>query len=100
MPDSALIVKTLGLVAVAAPASLFALLGIASLLDRKLSERVIAFMCHVAILVGLIASAAVFAFMVATGERNVQDDLGDWASVANYHFSVSGVCDLLSVPFT
>ena len=43
MPESALIVKTFGLIAAAAPAMLFALLGIASLLDRKLSERVIAF---------------------------------------------------------
>lgn len=100
MPDSALIVRTFGLIAVASPALLFAFLGIAALVDRKLSERTIALVCHISISIGLIASAAVFAFMIATGERNVQANLGDWVAIPKYHFAVSVVFDRLSVPFT
>jgi NAD(P)H-quinone oxidoreductase subunit 5 len=100
MPERAEIVKPLGLVAVAAPTALFGVLGIASLLERKLSERAIAFCCHAAILIGLTASAAVFVFMLATGERLIEVGLGDWVAIDQYHFAVSIVFDRLSVPFT
>jgi NADH-quinone oxidoreductase subunit L len=99
MSDPILIVKILGLVAVAAPAALFALLGIASLLDRKLAERSIASLCHIANVVGLVASGGVFTFMIATGERHIEVDLGDWVTIETYRFSVSVVFDRLSVPF-
>jgi NAD(P)H-quinone oxidoreductase subunit 5 len=100
MPDRADIVKPLGLVAIAAPAALFGVLGVASLLERRLSERTIALFCHVAILIGLTASAGVFIFMLATGERLIEVGLGDWVAVKDYHFGVSIVFDRLSVPFT
>ncbi len=100
MPDFDFIVQCVGLVVVATPALLFAALGIASLLDRKLTERSIALLCHTAILIGLVASATVFVFMVATGERLLEVDLGDWVSVDQYHFGIAIVFDRLSVPFT
>lgn len=100
MPDSVIIVKVLGLIAAAVPAMLFAGLGVASLVERKPTERWTALLCHAAILFGLIASAGVFAFMVATGERYVEVRLGDWVTIENYHFAVSIVFDRLSVPFT
>lgn len=99
MPDIPLIVTTLGLVAVAAPFALLAFLGVTSLLDRKPSERATAIACQGAVLVGLVASAVVFAFMLATGERRVVADLGDWVSVPGYEFTVRLIFDRLSVPF-
>jgi NAD(P)H-quinone oxidoreductase subunit 5 len=99
MPDSALLVTVLGLVAVAAPFALLALLGVTSLLDRKLSERGTALACEAAVVTGLVASAAVLVFMLATGERRVEADLGTWVSVPDYEFTVKVVFDRLSVPF-
>jgi NAD(P)H-quinone oxidoreductase subunit 5 len=93
------IVMILGLVAAGAPLALLALLGITSLLGRKLSERAIALACYVAILIGLWSSLAVFISMLATGKRHVEADLGDWVVVEKYHFGISVVFDRLSVPF-
>src|SRR5262245_9425249 len=98
MSDPALLVTVLGLVAVAAPFGLLAVLGVASLLDRKLSEHGTAAACQFATLVGLVSSAAVFVFMLATGERRVAVDLGQWVQVTGYEFAVKLVFDRLSVP--
>jgi NAD(P)H-quinone oxidoreductase subunit 5 len=100
MFDPHQIVTVLGLVAVAAPVALLILLGLTSLVDRELSERTIALACHVAIVIGLVSSAVVFVFMLATGERRVKVELGDWVAVDHYHFAVTVVFNRLSVPFT
>jgi NAD(P)H-quinone oxidoreductase subunit 5 len=99
MSDIPLIVTTLGLLAVAAPFALLAGLGVTSLLDRKPSERATALACQAAVLVGLVASAAVFVFMLATGQRRVEADLGNWVSIPGYEFTVKLIFDRLSVPF-
>ena len=99
MPDTALLVTILGLVAVAAPFALLALLGVTSLVDCKLTERSTAVACQVAILVGLVASTTVLGFMLATGERRVEADLGAWVSIPHYEFTVKLIFDRLSVPF-
>jgi NAD(P)H-quinone oxidoreductase subunit 5 len=98
MSDTTLLVTVLGLVAVAAPFGLLAVLGVSSLLDRKLSERGTAVACQFATLVGLVSSATVFGFMLATGQRRVEADLGDWVRVTGYEFAVKLVFDRLSVP--
>jgi NAD(P)H-quinone oxidoreductase subunit 5 len=100
MPDAAQFVSVLGLVAVAAPVALLVVLGLTSLMDRRLSERTVARACHAANLVGLLASAAVFVFMLASGEPRVKLELGNWVSVDEYKFGVSIVFNRLSVPFT
>ena len=99
MSDIPVIVLSLGLMAAAAPFALLALLGVSSLVDRKLSERATAVACQAAVLVGLVSSAAVLAFMLASGERRVVADLGAWVSIPHYEFTVKLIFDRLSVPF-
>jgi NAD(P)H-quinone oxidoreductase subunit 5 len=89
----------LGLVVAAAPAVLFAFLGIAALLDRKPGERVVTRACQAATVTGLLASVAVLGLMLATDRRHVAVPLGDWIAVPHYHFSVKFVFDRLTVPF-
>src|SRR6476620_8683001 len=99
MPDPTSLITWLGLVVVAAPFALLAALSVTSLLELKLSERGIAVTCELAIATGLVAAAAVFGFMLWSGERRVEVDLGDWVSVERYDFSVKLLFDRLSVPF-
>jgi len=99
MMDTTQIVTISGLVAVAAPVALVTLLGLTSLFARPVSERVTAFACHAAVVVGLVSTAVVFVFMLASGNRHVVVELGDWVAVPGYHFAVKLVYDRLSVPF-
>ncbi len=108
MPDAVLFVKhVIGPVVVVAPLLLLALLGLTSLFGRPLSERATSRACQAAIAAGLAAAVAVLVLMLATGERHVPVDFGNWVSIehqhgggpAHYHFAVKFVFDRLSVPF-
>jgi NAD(P)H-quinone oxidoreductase subunit 5 len=99
MADTTQIVTYIGLMAAAAPVALLALLGLTSLLGRPLSERAIALACQATVVAGLISAAIVLVFMLASGERDVVVELGDWVAVPGYHFAVKLVYDRLSVPF-
>ncbi|MFO0796939.1 MAG: proton-conducting transporter membrane subunit [Gemmataceae bacterium] len=95
----------LGVLVVAAPAVLVAVLGIPSLLDRPLSERAAARAVAVTTGVGLAAVVAVFVLMLTGDTRHVVVGLGDWVHIGrpepdpHYHFAVTFVFDRLSVPF-
>ncbi|MBO0698898.1 MAG: hypothetical protein J2P46_10925 [Zavarzinella sp.] len=99
MPDAASLIAWLGLVVIAAPFALLAVLAITSLVEVRLSERAVGLTCEVATTTGLLASAAVLGFMLWSGERRVLVDLGEWVSISGYDFSVRLVFDRLSVPF-
>src|SRR5262245_53505388 len=99
MTDLNLIVTVLVLTVVAAPVVLVVVLGVASLLDRPLSERSGVLACQVATVLGLIASAALLIYMLATGQRHVAAEAGDWVAIPHFHYSVKFVFDRLSVPF-
>jgi len=99
MTGSTEIVRYLGKVAAAAPFALVALLGLTSLLGRPLSEKATAIACRAVIVVGLVCAAAVLVFMLASGDRHVVVELGDWVALPSYHFAVKLVYDRLSVPF-
>lgn len=105
MPDQAAILTLLGTVVVAAPAVLAAVLGVASLLDRPLSERATARAVYAATTVGLAAAVGVFVLMLASDTRHVVVGLGEWVHIGHggpdphYHFSVKFIFDRLSVPF-
>lgn len=98
--------NVLGLLVVGAPAALFAVLGIASLLrDRPLSERVIARCVQSGIVTGLLASIAILSLMLVWDDTQVPIEIGSWVNVENhdlhkhYHFVFKFEFDRLSVPF-
>jgi NAD(P)H-quinone oxidoreductase subunit 5 len=99
MPDTNLLVPILILTVVAAPLALLAVLGVATLVDRSLSESATTRLCQSATVVGLLASLALLTHMLASGVRHVPVALGDWVAVPHYHYSVKFVFDWLSVPF-
>jgi NAD(P)H-quinone oxidoreductase subunit 5 len=108
MADPALLTNlmyALGALVVAAPVALLALLGVASLLGRPLSETATAKASQAAILTGFLPAVGVLALMLDTGARHVTLDLGNWVEFHArgeehpYTFSVKFVFDRLSVPF-
>ena len=104
MFDQELTFQILGLTVVGAPAALFALLGLSSLLREKpLSERSIVAFVEVAIVTGLLAAVAILVMMLATGTRHVPITLGKWVDINqphfHYHFVFKFEFDRLSVPF-
>jgi NAD(P)H-quinone oxidoreductase subunit 5 len=99
MFDHASLVALLGLLAVAAPVLLLCLLGLPSLLGRKVSERTTDTACRAATVTGLLACLAVLALMLLGGTRREAIELGDWVAIPHYHFAVKLVFDRLSVPF-
>lgn len=108
MPDPAAVMEFFALVVVAAPAALLLALGVPSLLDRPLSEATTGRLTRWLVAVALVAVVAVFVGMLATGNRHVVLDLGEWVSVyppgadddhPGYHFQIQLVFDRLSVPF-
>jgi NAD(P)H-quinone oxidoreductase subunit 5 len=105
MPDIDQVVKSLGIVVVAAPLLLTIVLGISSLVGRKLTEEATTRLGHATIVVGLLASITILGIMLAGGSRHIPIELGNWVMIENhhhehiYHFSVKLVFDRLSVPF-
>src|SRR5262245_25693556 len=102
MPEPSSVLHLFGSVVVSAPAGLAALLGVASLIDRRLTERASAWAVYLTTLLALGATACIFVLMLAWDTRHVVVGLGDWASLGthgpHYHFSVKFVFDRLSVP--
>jgi len=103
-------IRLLGLVVLCAPVLLMALMGISSLIGRKLSEPMTAKIFQAAFSIGFIASLAILGLMLANNEEHVVIELGNWVAIdshtsahssshAHYHFVVKIVFDRLSVPF-
>src|SRR5262245_48098771 len=98
MFDHATIIMLLGLIAFTAPVLLLCILGVSSLLERRLSEQAASRTCQAAIGTGLVASVCVLALMLLHGTRHEAIELGEWVVVPHYHFSVKLIYDRLSVP--
>jgi len=104
MFDQELIFRVLGLTVVGAPAALFCVLGLSSLLrDRPLGERTIVGFVEVAIFAGLLASISILALMLGLGVRHVPITFQPWVDInqtdLHYHFVFKFEFDRLSVPF-
>jgi NAD(P)H-quinone oxidoreductase subunit 5 len=99
MLDHTSLIMLLGLIALAAPVLLLCVLGLSSLLDRRLSEQATSRACQAAIVTGLAASVGVLALMLLHGTRHESIEVGEWVVIPHYHFSVKLVYDRLSVPF-
>ena len=81
------------------PFFLTLVLGVTSLLDRKLSERTTTAILQTGTVAGLLAALAVLLIMLIQGTRHVPIELGDWVVIpGQYHFSIKFVFDRLSVP--
>ncbi|MGB7344917.1 MAG: proton-conducting transporter membrane subunit, partial [Pirellulaceae bacterium] len=74
---------------------------LALLLEFRFSEQLTALLTQVAVALGLTASIAVLAMMLATGVRYVPIELGNWVTLTDehFHFHLKFVFDRLSVPF-
>jgi NADH-quinone oxidoreductase subunit L len=93
------IISALGTATFLVPLLLVATLGLASLLERPLQERRTSTLIQLATVLGLLASIALLAYMLVTGERHVSINLGNWAAIPHFNFSLKLVFDRLSVPF-
>lgn len=89
-----------GIAVVASPVVLLAVLGLAALLARPLSESVIGRLTSAAVVLGLLPALAILGMMLAFDTRYVPIELGDWIAIEHYHFNLKFVFDRLSVPFT
>src|SRR5579883_1349262 len=107
MSNATDLVHFLASLVLAAPAILIAMLGIPSLLGYPLSERESDRACRSTVALGLFASIGVLIWMLATDNRHVVIDLGNWVSIqhegeggehAHYHFAVKFEFDRLSIP--
>ncbi|HUG91609.1 MAG TPA: proton-conducting transporter membrane subunit [Planctomycetaceae bacterium] len=91
----------LGACVVAAPAVLLAVLGLAALGGRRLTESAVNRLTQAAVILGLAAALGVLALMLHLDTRHVTLELGEWVSLPqeHFHFTVKFVFDRLSVPF-
>lgn len=98
MFDHAWYIALLGLLTLTSPLLLLCILGLCSLVGRRLSEEATTKVCTWAMLAGLVSSLGVLALMLLHGTRQEPIELGDWVVIPHYHFSVKLVFDRLSVP--
>ena len=91
-----------GLIAVVPPLALLAVLGLPALLRISLSESFINRSTFLATVLGLAGALGALVLMLATGDRHVPVELGNWVIIEEqqFHFHLKFVFDRLSVPFT
>lgn len=93
------IIQSFGIVVIASPVVLTMILGISSLLDRKISERTTTTILQAGTVTGLLAAFAVLISMLVLGRKHVPIEVGDLVVIPDlYHFSIKFVFDRLSVP--
>lgn len=99
--DAEIVYTILGGCVIGAPALLLAVIGISELVSRPLGEEAMARATAAGVLVGLAASLAVLAGMLASGSRSIPVEFGDWLAIPEeeFHFHLKFVFDRLSVPF-
>lgn len=97
--NCAFLIHALLITIVAAPAALFVILGLTSLLERRPSERTIGRVCLLVNVVGLCASIGLLLVMLVQGTRHEVLEIGTWVAVPHYHFSIKLLFDRLTIPF-
>ncbi len=93
--------QVLGMVVVASPALLLAVLGLSSLIGRPLSEGSVSRLTQASVLLSLIPSLVVLALMLVAGTRYVPIEIGNWVTIPEqeFQFHLKFVFDRLSIPF-
>ncbi|MBX6311500.1 MAG: oxidoreductase [Isosphaeraceae bacterium] len=91
----------LGLCVIATPALLLAVIGLAPLLARPLSEGAMARWTAGCVICGLAAALLILVAMLVSGSRYFPIELGDWIALPqeHFHFHLKFIFDRLSVPF-
>ncbi|MDA1056018.1 MAG: proton-conducting transporter membrane subunit, partial [Planctomycetota bacterium] len=95
------IMQAFGICVVVCPTLLLAVLGLTSLLGRPLSERSVISCTHAMVLIGLLAAVGMLGLMLATDDRIVEIQIGNWVGIEaeHFHFHVKFIFDRLSIPF-
>ncbi|HVT26512.1 MAG TPA: proton-conducting transporter membrane subunit [Lacipirellulaceae bacterium] len=96
-----LLFSLLGVLVIASPAALVAVLGLPPLIGRPLSEPTINRYTYASTLIGLLAAIAILGMMLVFDTRDVPIELGNWVVITpqHFHFNLKFVFDRLSVPF-
>ncbi|MEZ6060995.1 MAG: proton-conducting transporter membrane subunit [Planctomycetaceae bacterium] len=91
----------LGLIVVASPLALLAMIGLPMLFGRPVEEPVQAGLTKLAVSFGLVAAVGILGMMLAFDARSVPIDIGNWVVIPQeeFHFHLKFVFDRLSVPF-
>lgn len=97
--DPSSLVLVLATWTLGAPAALFALYAVASVLRRRPSERAVARAARWAFATSFGASSLAFAALLASGYERVAIDFGSWFAVDHHRFALALVVDRLSLPF-
>ena len=93
------LMHALGVIVVAAPALLLALIGLLALVGRAPSELAISRLVQVGVTCGLLPALAILGLMLWSGTRHVPIDVGHWVAIPHYDFWLKLEFDRLNVPF-
>ncbi|WP_437191298.1 proton-conducting transporter transmembrane domain-containing protein [Planctomicrobium sp. SH527] len=103
MVDLDFLSQILAITTVVIPLLLVAILGVASLFSRRLSERVTSRLTQIVGATGIVASILILVLMLISGSRHNHVTLGNWVIVndpsLHFHFTFKIIFDRLSVPF-
>ena len=96
-----MIFDILGTAVIASPVILLSILGLSSLLGHPLSEASTSRLTQAAVWFTSLPAAAILLLMLATGERSVPIEFGNWVSIPqqHFHFHLKFAFDRLSIPF-
>ncbi|VTR97762.1 proton-conducting transporter transmembrane domain-containing protein [Tuwongella immobilis] len=83
---------------VLAPLVLLAVIGIPSLIDRKLSERHLERAVQAATSLGFLGSVGVLVLMLIHGMNTLTISVGQFVAIPIYHFQINLIFDRLSLP--
>jgi NADH:ubiquinone oxidoreductase subunit 5 (subunit L)/multisubunit Na+/H+ antiporter MnhA subunit len=99
MPTSLQIMTWLGQLIIAAPAVLFCVMGLTTLVNRRLTEQATNRFLQVSMLTGLVAATLMLVMMTQLSNPHVPIEVGNWVNIPEYSFHIKFVFDRLSVPF-
>lgn len=99
MISAAELMYWLGLCVIVCPIGLLCLLGISSLIGRRLAEESLNAFLKTGMITGLLSSVLMLLLMLPMRDPHVPIELGDWVQIPEYHFHLKLLYDRLSVPF-
>ena len=99
MPTTAELMVWLGVAVILCPVALLCVLGVPSLVSRKLSEETINRFLQSSMVIGLAAATLMLAMMLPMKNPHVPIELIEWVKIPGYEFHIKLIFDRLSIPF-
>lgn len=99
MPTTAELMVWLGVAVILCPVALLCVLGVPSLVSRKLSEETINRFLQSSMVIGLAAATLMLALMLPLKNPHVPIELIEWVKIPGYEFHIKLIFDRLSIPF-